>query len=44
MKFKRSKEFSIGLSVIVALVVVYFGIEYLKGNNIFKAANYYYAT
>lgn len=44
MKFKHSKEFSIGLSVIIALVVVYFGIEYLKGNNIFKPANYYYAT
>lgn len=44
MKFKHSKEFSIGLSVIIALVVVYFGIEYLKGNNIFKPANYYTAT
>ena len=44
MKFKYSKEFAIGLSVIAALVVVYFGIEYLKGNNIFKPANYYYAS
>lgn len=44
MKFKHSKEFSIGLSVIIALVVVYFGIEYLKGNNIFKPANYYITT
>lgn len=41
MKFKHSKEFSIGLSVIIALIVLYFGIEYLKGNNIFKPANYY---
>ncbi len=40
MKIRHSKEFAIGLSVIVALVVVYFGIEYLKGNNIFKPANY----
>lgn len=44
MKIRHSKEFAIGLSVIVALVVVYFGIEYLKGNNIFKPANYYYTT
>lgn len=44
MKIKYSKEFTIGLSVIAALVVIYFGIEYLKGNNIFKPANYYYAT
>ena len=44
MKIKHSKEFTIGLSVIIALLVVYFGIEYLKGNNIFKPANYYYAT
>lgn len=44
MKFKHSREFTIGLSVIVALVIVYFGIEYLKGNNVFKPANYYYAT
>lgn len=44
MKIRHSKEFAIGLSVIIALVVVYFGIEYLKGNNIFKPANYYYAT
>ena len=44
MKFKYSKEFTIGLSVIAAGFVVYFGIEYLKGNNILKPANYYYAT
>lgn len=44
MTFKHSKEFTIGLSVIAALVVLYFGIEFLKGNNIFKPANYYTAT
>lgn len=44
MKFKHSKEFTIGLCAIAALIVVYFGIEYLKGNNIFKPANYYYAS
>lgn len=44
MTFKHSKEFIIGLCVIAALLVGYFGIEYLKGNNIFKPANYYYAS
>lgn len=43
MKFKHSREFAIGLSVIAALVIVYFGIEYLKGNNVFTPANYYYS-
>jgi phospholipid/cholesterol/gamma-HCH transport system substrate-binding protein len=44
MKFKHSKEFTIGLCVIAAIAVLFFGIEYLKGNNLFKPANYYYAT
>lgn len=35
------KQFAIGLSVILALLVVIFGINYLKGINMFKAANYY---
>lgn len=38
------KELIIGLCVVVALVVLFFGINFLKGVNIFKAANYYYAT
>lgn len=37
------KEIKIGLSVLIALVVLYFGIEYLKGKNLFKSSNYYYA-
>lgn len=44
MKSNKAKAFTIGLSVIVAIVIVYFGIEYLKGNNIFKPANYYYTS
>lgn len=44
MKFKHSKEFTIGLCVIAAIAVLFFGIEYLKGNNLLKPANYYYAT
>lgn len=37
------KEFIIGLCVIVSIVILYFGIEYLKGVNLFKPANYYVA-
>ncbi len=44
MKFKHSKEFTIGLSVIIAVIVLFFGIEYLKGSNIFKPTNYYTAS
>jgi phospholipid/cholesterol/gamma-HCH transport system substrate-binding protein len=43
MKKLMSKEFKIGMSVIVALVILFFGIEYLKGVNLFKPANFYYA-
>lgn len=38
------KEATIGLCVIIALFALFIGINYLKGVNIFKAANYYYAT
>lgn len=41
---KFSKEFVIGISVIVALVILFFGIDYLKGINLFKPGNYYVAT
>lgn len=44
MKKKFSKEFIIGLSVLVAGVALFFGINYLNGINVFKAANYYYAS
>lgn len=29
--------------MIVALVILFFGIDYLKGINLFKPANFYYA-
>ncbi len=32
------------MSVLVALLVLFFGIDYLKGINVFKAANYYYVS
>lgn len=43
MKKIFTKEFNIGLCVIVALVILFFGIDYLKGINLFKPANFYYA-
>lgn len=44
MKKLASKEFIIGLCVIVGLVILYFGINYLKGVNLFKPGNYYYVN
>lgn len=38
------KEIIIGFCAVVALLVLFFGIDYLKGVNIFKPTNYYYAT
>ncbi len=38
----RTKEMKIALSAIVAVAVLYFGIQFLKGINMFKASNYYY--
>lgn len=42
MKFPK-QEVTIGLCVILALGVLIFGVNYLKGVNLFKASNYYYA-
>ncbi|MDE6136353.1 MAG: MlaD family protein [Muribaculaceae bacterium] len=36
------KELTIGGLVILALAVLFFGIDFLKGVNVFKASNYYY--
>lgn len=43
MKLKK-KEIIICLLVVFAGCLLYFGINFLKGVNIFKAANYYYAS
>lgn len=43
MKKIFSKEFIIGLCVIAAIVILCVGIDYLKGVNIFKPANFYTA-
>jgi mce family protein len=44
MKKLFTKEFIIGLSVIMAIVILFFGIDYLKGINLFKPANFYLAN
>lgn len=43
MKKIFNKEFAIGLSVIVAILILIFGIDYLKGINLFRPAHYYVA-
>lgn len=44
MKKLFNKELTIGLCVVLALLILFFGIDYLKGINVFKAANYYYVS
>lgn len=43
MKRIFTKEVIIGLSVAVAILILIFGIEFLKGINLFRPANYYVA-
>lgn len=44
MKKLATKELVIGISVICAIVILIFGIEYLKGINLFNPANFYYVS
>lgn len=44
MKNIIKKETIIGACVIIALVVLFFGIEFLKGVSLVKPSNYYYAV
>ncbi|MDE6311137.1 MAG: MlaD family protein [Muribaculaceae bacterium] len=44
MKKIFRKEVIIGLCAIVALLILIFGIQFLKGINLFHPANYYYAS
>ena len=44
MKKIFRKEVLIGVLAIAALLILFFGINFLKGFNIFKASNYYYAS
>ena len=41
---ETKKLIKIAICVIVAALVLFFGIEFLKGINLFKSANYYYAS
>ncbi|WP_291559008.1 MlaD family protein [Bacteroides sp.] len=36
------KEFKIGLAAIASLIILFFGINYLKGINLFKSESYYH--
>ena len=42
MKPELKKELTIGVLVLIALAVLIIGIDFLKGINVFKTANYYY--
>ncbi|MCD7710885.1 MAG: MlaD family protein, partial [Porphyromonadaceae bacterium] len=42
MKKYFSKEVKIAISVIVSAIILYFGIEFLKGVNLMQPSNYYY--
>ncbi len=44
MKKIFNKEVLIGLSVIIALAILFIGIQFLKGVNIFSSANFYTIT
>lgn len=44
MKKLFTKEMMIGACVLIALAILFFGIEYLKGVSIFRPSNYYYAV
>jgi phospholipid/cholesterol/gamma-HCH transport system substrate-binding protein len=44
MKKLFNKEFIIGICVILAIGILFFGIDYLKGINLFRPANYYVAN
>lgn len=44
MKSQYSREIKIGAAVLIALVALIFGINYLKGVNLFKASNYYFVS
>ncbi len=44
MEKKFSKEIKIGIATILSLALLYIGVNYLKGINLFKPANYYYVS
>lgn len=44
MKLKYSREMKVGILAVIAVFLMYFGFNFLKGVNIFSATNSYYAT
>ena len=44
MGYKNAKEVIIGITTVISLALLYIGINYLKGINLFKPANYYYVS
>jgi phospholipid/cholesterol/gamma-HCH transport system substrate-binding protein len=44
MNSNRNREIKIGIMAIAAIAILYFGINYLKGINLFKPGNYYVVT
>ena len=44
MKLRFTKEAKIGLVTIISLVLLYVGINYLKGINLFQPVNHYYVS
>lgn len=44
MKKLFRKEVAIGLIAVISIAILVIGIDFLKGVNVFKATNYYYAT
>jgi len=44
MAIKLSREFKVGIYIAIAIGMLYWGINYLKGNDIFAAGTVYYAV
>ncbi|MDR2120192.1 MAG: MlaD family protein [Tannerella sp.] len=44
MKAKFTKEMVIGIVTTISLALLYIGLNYLKGINLFKSVNYYYVS
>jgi len=44
MKVKFSKEMTIGVITIIGLTLLYIGVNYLKGINLFRPINHYFVT
>lgn len=44
IKVQIKKEFKVGILTISAMVVLYFGVEYLKGSDVFSSSKRYYVS